>query len=93
MSFAFHEMSAQVRQDPKGAADKLRALAVDDKLTGDQIAEKFGVQRRTLSRWLRSLRAALGEDGLGFKLAEGRRRNPCVSQAPPTKSKQRKKRW
>lgn len=89
MGFEFVEFSAKVAREPAAAAEELRRLFVEEKLTAEQVGERLGgVKRRTVVRWISRLRDALGEEGLGFRPREGRR--PGVEQA--RKKRRRSKR-
>lgn len=69
---AMHPMSARVLKDPKAAAAELKTF-FDAGSTCAVVAAKYDVTPRTLGRWVSRLREALGADGLGFVLREGRR--------------------
>jgi len=84
MPFSFSEMTATVAKDPKAAAS---AFAEIVNAGGDcsAIAARYEVTLRTVVRWISRLRQALGADGLGFTLREGRK--PGVPQGPRKASK------
>jgi cobalamin biosynthesis protein CbiG len=91
---AMHEMSERVAKDPSGAAAAIRAI-VDAGGDCAAVAAKYEVTLRTVGRWVARLKTALGAEGLGFVLREGRKpgtRSPRSKKAEKTGRSKKKKR-